>query len=206
MTVWKMDGKPALVVSHMQETIMGEAAKNNAHYSMMNKAIRESGMIERTQELLKAFRERNLPVVFVNAIMGMGGLQHNLPAYGKLFDMIRGDIDKLDNFEAASKVIPEMERKPDEPVLINWLLGAFSYSGLDTWLKLKGAKTIVFAGFATHSVIFNALIQACDLWYSSIIPRDAMTTFLKELGETMLNELFPFYSLVTTTEDVIAHL
>jgi nicotinamidase-related amidase len=206
MAEWKIDGKPGLVVMHMQSSILGDELKGNPYYNEFNKAIRESGMIDRTRELLKAFRDRNLPVVFVNAMMGMGGLQRKLPAYGKLFDMIRANISTLDNYETASKVIPELGRRPEEPVLINWLLGAFSYSGLDTWLKVNGVNTVVLAGFATHSVVFNALIQACDLWYSVVAPRDAMTTWLKPLGETMLNELFPFYSLVTTTKDVIAHL
>jgi nicotinamidase-related amidase len=206
MAEWKMDGKPGLVLLHMQETIVGSEGKRLKYSSPMHKAIRESGMIDRIKELLKAFRDKNLPVVFVNAIMGMGGLQHKLPAYGKLFEMIRGDLSTLDNIEQALKTIPEMDHRPDEPVLLNWLLGAFSYSGLDTMLRVKGVNTIVFAGFASHSAIFNAVIQASDLWYSAVVPRDATTTHLTELGEIMFKDLYPSYSLVTTTKDVIAHL
>lgn len=138
--------------------------------------------------------------------LGDGGLQYRLPAYGKLFDMICGNIANLDDREAAKTVIAGLGRRPEEPVLVNWLLGGFTQSGLDTWLKVNHVDTVVMTGFATHSVVFNATIQACDNWYSVIIPRDAMTTFLPALGETMLNELFPFYSKFTTTADVISRL
>jgi nicotinamidase-related amidase len=198
---WKMHGKPALVVNHMQASILDNKSEYN-----FGPIVRQSGMIERLCALLDAFRERNLPIVYLGAIMGDGGLQHRLPVYGKLFDMIRSNIDKLDDRESARTVIAELGRRPEEPVLVNWLLGGFTQSGLDTWLKVNHVDTVVMTGFATHSVVFNATIQACDNWYSVVIPRDAMTTFLPALSETMLNELFPFYSKVTTTADVIAHL
>lgn len=206
MEEWKMDGKPGLAVLHMQENLLGEAAKHNPHYPAMSKAVAESGMVPRTRELLEAFRNRNLPIVFVNGCQGRGGLEHRLPVYGRLFDMIRGELAMLTDIEQARKPISELERKPDEPVLLNWLLGAFSYSGLDTWLRVNGVKTLVLTGFATQAVILNTTIQACDLWYSVVVPRDATTTWLTALGETVLNELLPAYALVTTTEDIIAHL
>ena len=198
---WKMHGKPALVVNHMQASILDNKSEYN-----FGPLVRQSGMIERVRALLAAFRERNLPIVYLGAVMGDGGLQHRLPAYGKLFDMIRSNIDKLDDRESARTVIAELGRRPEEPVLVNWLLGGYTQSGLDTWLKVNHVDTVVMTGFATHSVVFNATIQACDNWYSVVIPRDAMTSFLPSLSETMLNELFPFYSKVTTTADVIAHL
>jgi nicotinamidase-related amidase len=198
---WKIHGRPALVVNHMQASILDKKSAFD-----FGKVVRDSGMIQQIRALLDAFRARNLPIVYVGAVMGDGGLQYRLPAYGKLFDMIRGNIANLDDREAAKTVIAELGRRPEEPVLVNWLLGGFTQSGLDTWLKVNHVDTVVMTGFATHSVVFNATIQACDNWYSVIIPRDAMTTFLPALGETMLNELFPFYSKVTTTADVISRL
>jgi nicotinamidase-related amidase len=203
MSDWKMHGRPALVVNHMQASIL-DKGKNMSHD--FGPVVRQSGMIEQVRALLDAFRQRELPIVYVGAIMGAGGLQRRLPVYGRLFDMIRGEIDALDDPQGAQTIIEELGRLPDEPVLLNWLLGGFTQSGLDVWLKVHHVDTVVLTGFATHSVIYNAMIQACDLWYSVVIPRDAMTTFLPALGETMLNELFPYYSKVTTTADVIAHL
>jgi len=204
MAEWKMDGKPGLVIMHMQSTILGEDSKKLTLHN--RPVVDESGMIPRLRELLEAFRKKNLPIVFVHAIMGMGGIQHRLPAYGKLFDLIRQNITTLDDLEAARKVLPELGRRPDEPVLTNWLLGAFSYSGLDTVLKVNSVKTVVLTGFATHSAVFNAVIQAVDLWYSAIVPRDACATPATDLTDRMLKEVFPSYCLVTTTKDVIAHL
>jgi nicotinamidase-related amidase len=200
---WQIHGKAALVVNHMQASILDN---NEGREHNFGPIVRNSGMIGKIRELLEAFRARDLPIVFVSAIMGTGGLQHRLPQYGRLFDMIRGNIEVLDDPAAASTVIAELGRRPEEPVLLNWLLGGFTQSGLDMWLKVNHVDTVIMTGFATHSVVLNATIQACDLWYSVVIPRDAVTSFLPDLSERILDELLPFYAKVTTTDDVIARL
>jgi nicotinamidase-related amidase len=212
MSEWKFDGKPGLVIAHMQESLMGTTSKGNHHAAMMRKAIEESGMILKIQELLKAFREKKLPIVFADGIQGVGGLERKLPAYGKLFEMIGGDLKEAYpnlhpiNDVSKSQPLPEFNRSPDEPVTMNTLLGSFTNSGLNTVLRKMGVQTIVLVGFATHSVIFNATIQACDLLYSVVVPQDAVTSFESELSKMMLEKLFPYYAKVTDTKDVISQL
>jgi hypothetical protein len=113
-----------------------------------------------------------------------------------------------------------MNRRPEEPLLFNWLLGGFTNSGLDVALRLRGVKTIVLGGFAQHSVVYTTALQAADLWYSTIIPRDASVVVVprdrtgkigtpaldKKVSEVVLDVMAPTMSLVTTTADVIAHL
>jgi len=115
-------------------------------------------------------------------------------------------------------VMEEMDRRPDEPVLYNWLLGGFTNSGLDLVLKTMGVDTVVLVGFAQNSVVYHTASQAGDLWYSTIVPSDASACYMPRVSpkyrdgidelvsEVVLDQMFPFISLVTTTEDVIAHL
>ncbi len=203
MSDWKIHGNAALVVNHMQASILDHNAGQAHDFGPI---VRQSGAIEKTRALLEAFRARHLPIVFVHATVGTGGLQHHLPRYGQLFDMIRGNIAALDDPRGASTVIAELGRRPEEPVLLNWLLGAFTQSGLDMWLKIHHVDTLILTGFATHAVVLNTTIQACDLWYSVVIPRDAVSSFLPDMSARILDELLPFYAKVTTTEDVIARL
>ena len=102
---------------------------------------------------------------------------------------------------------------PGEPVLFNWFLGAFTHSGLEETLKACGINTIVFFGMALHVAVFNATIQAVDLSYSVIVPQDACvptlsancTPEMMRIREVFL-EMLSRYALVTTADDVIAHL
>ena len=58
--------KPALVFIHMQFGITDE--RGTVAFLGHAKATRESGIIARQQALLKAFRAKKLPVIFVNAV------------------------------------------------------------------------------------------------------------------------------------------
>ena len=54
MSDWKMKGKPALVILHMQQGIVGEEGNVPGLFD----AINEAGIIPRQQALLKAFRDK----------------------------------------------------------------------------------------------------------------------------------------------------
>lgn len=220
MREWTMDGKPALVLLHYQQGIIGKGDWIQGWYEPAKKKVLEVGMIEHTKELLNAFREKNLPVIFVNAISNPFG---KLPAYGYLFDKNREHFNEstimFENKELAAglEVMPEMERRPNEPVLYNWLLAGFTNSGLDAVLKTMGVKTIVLCGFALNSVVYHTAVQAGDLWYNTIIPTDTSAVYMpRKPGEkpdiddlvtrVVLEEMAPSLSLVTTSADVIAHL
>ncbi|MCD7853379.1 MAG: cysteine hydrolase [Oscillospiraceae bacterium] len=219
MKDWNMVGKPALVLLHYQEGIIGKGTWIQGWYEPAKKACIEAGMFEHTKELLDAFRAKGLPVVFVNALANPFG---KLPAYGYLFDKNREHFNSaplVENTELADglAVMPEMERRPDEPVLYNWLLAGFTNSGLDAVLRAANVETIVLCGFALNSVVYHTAVQAGDLWYNTIIPSDTSAVYMpRKPGEkpdidevvtgVVLEEMAPSLSLVTTAADVIAHL
>ncbi|MCL1897194.1 MAG: cysteine hydrolase [Clostridiales bacterium] len=220
MQNWEMDGKPALVLLHMQNGIIGGGKWIKEWYDGLRETVTEMGMFDRIQELLAAFRERELPVVFVNVIPNAFG---PMPKYGILMNQNVGMYDGTVMFENEDlkeglAVMDEMDRRLDEPVLYNWLLGGFTNSGLDLVLKTMGVQTVVLVGFAQNSVVYHTAAQAGDLWYSTIVPSDGSACYMPRVSpkyregidelvsEVVLDQMFPFISLVTTTADVIAHL
>jgi len=212
MSDWKMNGKPALVLCHMQNGIVGKGDFIPGRHPDASKAIKESGMIEKQQALLKAFRDKKLPVVFVSTFPNPLGV---VPTYGWLMRNIEDakidpDLIHSQRTRDGLDVIPEMDRRPDEPILWNWLLGGFNNSGLDLVLKQREVKTVVLAGFAAHSVVYTTGLQACDHWYSVVIPRDASISGTSEgdklAYKAVMDVMFSAFALVTTTEDIIAHL
>lgn len=202
MQDWKMKGRAALIILHMQEGIVGRRGIIPGLYE----AVQKSGIIPRQQALLKAFRDRGLPVVFVRALHVTGSQNPCgvLPAYGNLCNMIKDMKGAPDNQE----IIPEVAPRPGEPVLTNWLIGAFTNSGLDEVLKARGAETLVLAGCVTHIAVYTAALQAVDRWYSVIIAADACTVppDQAKVEEVALEMMVPNIALVTGTEDVIGHI
>ena len=196
---WTMVGKPALVFIHMQFGITDE--RGTVAFLGHAKATRESGIIARQQALLKAFRAKKLPVIFVNAVTDP---KTRVPAYGKFWPGIKKTGANLPGSKDV-EVIPELAPLPGEPVLGNWAFGMFSNNNLDKVLKDLGVETLVLAGVATDMAVLSAVYQASDLFYNLIVPSDASTSASPKFHEAAI-EMISVMTLVTTTEDVIAHL
>jgi nicotinamidase-related amidase len=191
MANWKMDGKPVLLILHMQNAIAGR----------LKDVLIKSGVIKNQQALLKAFRDKKYPVIYVNVLLNPP-VAGKLPAYGEIWKQCSGTA----NDPVGISVISELAPLPNEPVLYNWPTGAFNNSGLDGALKICGAQTLVAAGFASNGVVYTLIQGAADRYYSTVIPRDASAARTQQTHDAVMDWIAPNISLVTTTEDVIAHL
>jgi nicotinamidase-related amidase len=208
MADWKMEAKTALIVLHVQNSFMSGGPE-----SPITKAIRGSGMVEHVQALLAAFRDKKYPVFFAGVIGNPLGVPLT---YGMMFKNAvepgksAGVWDAI-NSESQRKglePIAELGRRPDEPLVINWRLSAFNMSGLDLLLKTQGIKNVVLTGFAGNVVVYNTAVSAVDLGYSVIIARDATAPIpgQQKAYESVMDIMAPMISLVSTSDDIIAHL
>jgi nicotinamidase-related amidase len=200
MSEWKMVGKPALILIHMQHGITHESG-GVASFGHA-KATRESGIIPRQQALLKAFRSKKLPVIYVNAVTDP---KAKLPVYGKFWPAIQKTGANLPGSKDV-EVIPELAPLPGEPVLGNFPFGMFTGSNLEKVLRENKVETLVLVGVATDMAVLTAVLQAADLYYNMIVPSDASTSANAKAHDAAMNMMIPAMALVTTTEDVLAHL
>lgn len=173
---FKIAGKPALVLNHMQRGLAGEGMFIPNWGPNAAKGIADSGMVEKCRILADAFRAKDLPVIFVNAIPNPIG---KVPAYGDLYREIEAANIARHYFtdeyiRRGLEVMPEMGYvEGKDEVLYNWLIHSFTNSGLDVVLKKHKCDTIVWGGFAQNSVVYTSSLVAGDLWYNGIIPVDA---------------------------------
>ena len=200
MSEWKMVGKPGLILIHMQHAITHEAGR--LAFVGHAKATKESGIIHRQQSLLKAFRAKKLPVIYVNAVTDP---KATFSPYGKFYPVIKTSGVNLPGSKDI-EVIEDVAPQPGEPVLGNWIFGIFSNSGLEKVLKEKGVTTLVLAGVATDMAVLTSVVQAADLGYDQIVPSDASTSANPTAHDAAMNIMIPAMALVTPTDDIIAHL
>jgi nicotinamidase-related amidase len=199
-TEWEMVGKPALIIIHMQYGIVNEGG--TVAFLGHAKATKESGIVPRQQALLKAFRDKKLPVIYVNAVTDPSSV---IPAYGKFwaaFKKVKANMPASKDIE----VIPELAPRPEEPVMSNWPFGTFTNNNLDRILRDMKVDTVVLVGVATDMAILSGVIQASDLFYNVIVPSDASTSASAKAHEAAMTLMIPAMALVTTTDDVMAHL
>jgi nicotinamidase-related amidase len=195
-----MAGKPALLIVHMQNSLcqVGGSLEGMGHC----KAARDTGIIPNIQALQRAFRAKGLPVVFVVA---QHPAKFRVPAYGPFWPAAR---DMGVNLEGSPdvEVIDELAPAAGEPVFYNWTFNIFQANDLDKYLAERGVETIVLTGVATGMAIgYNSFILA-DRLFSLIVPSDTCADERAELHKAVLEQMLPPIGLVTTAQDVIAHL
>ena len=206
---WSFDGNPALVINHMQMGIAGNGKFSGAPHSQELEAMKELNTIEMQKKLIAAFRERNLPIVFISVVPNPIGY---LPKWGYIFKMtgLVGPKGHLNNQELAEccEVIPELGRLPEERILYHTGTCPMTGSHLDEYLRQFGVRDIVLTGWTAQSTLYNSLVQLTNAWYSVVVPKDATGGPLpsRDITELVLKKMMRMWGLVTTVDDVIAHL
>ena len=197
---WTLVGKTALLFVHMQNAII--KAPSVLEPLGHIRATQEDKIIPNMEKLLKAFRAKGLPVVFVNAYTPE---ETKLPVYGRFWPSLsRNRV----NYKGTPdvEVIDELKPQPGEPVFYNWPFGIFQGNEMDKYLTDNGVETIVLAGVATGMAVGVAAFALADRFYNTIVPSDTATDGNKELHEVIFKAMLPAIALVTTSDDVIAHL
>lgn len=200
MSTWSLAGKPALLVIHMQRSLCmpGGSLEGMGHC----RAAREAGIIANIRVLQDAFRARRLPVIFVAT---RHPAEFRIPAYGPFWSTA---AEMKINLEGTPdvEIIDELAPAPDEPVFYNWPFDVFLTNDLDEYLRGQAVETIVVTGVATGMAIGHNSFALADRLYSLIVPSDTCADANSRLHEAVLDWMLPPIALITTAEDVIAHL
>ncbi|MCL4371244.1 MAG: cysteine hydrolase [Chloroflexi bacterium] len=200
MSEWKLVGKPALVIVHMQNAVI----KSPSPFEILGhgRAAEEEGVIGKIQQLLRAFRAKGLPVVFMVAHTPLGT---KFPAYGMFWDGVRGaDANRKGTWD--TEIIEELSPIPGEAVFYNWPFNIFMGSSLEQFLQDQGIETVVLTGVATGMSVGTAAFALADRFYNLIVPSDTTADGNRQLHDAIINGMIPAIGLVTTADDVIAHL
>lgn len=207
---WSFDGRPALIINHMQEGIVGGGRFNGGPVDQTQAYLKSHPhLIANQKKLLAAFREKKLPIFFVSVLPNPIGI---IPKWGFIFKMTkaRSPLGWLDNPELkeAVQIIPQMGKLPEERHVFHTGTCLFTGSHLEEMLRFENVRDLVITGFTAHSTLYNSVIQATDKYYSVVIPRDSSGSPGRDEGcdEFVFDRMMPMYSLVTTTDDIIKHL
>ena len=200
MTEWKMVGRPALLLVHMQNAICKAPSPIEAMGHC--RATWEDGIVPKIRALQTAFRAKSLPVVFVCTYTPPDA---TFAAYG---DFWAGSREIVVNRMGTRdvEVIDELAPAQGEPVFYNWPFNVFEGTGLQEYLVDQGVETVVLTGVATGMSVGTAAWALAERFYNLIVPSDTCTDGNRALHDMIIGSQIPAIALVTTAEDVIAHL
>jgi nicotinamidase-related amidase len=157
-------------------------------------------VLDRTEALLAAFREYDLPryyttVAFEESYGDAGRFIEKVPAMREL------ELGS-DRVEVDDRIAPV----GDERVIRKKYASAFFGTDLETELTTHRVDTVVLAGVTTSGCIRATAIDSLQHGYRTIVPADAVGDRAEGPHRANLFDIDAKYGDVVETEDVLVHL
>ncbi len=185
----------AIVTQECQGAVVGPKAGLAA---LAKEAQREA--LPNIERLLPAARAAGVKVVHCLVERRPDGLGGNHNA--KIF-AIGGGVDIAPGSPGAS-LLPEFGPAPTDVVLRrSHGIGPMGGTDLDVTLRNLGVSTIVAVGVSVNVAITNLVMDAVNLAYRVVVPRDAVAGIPADYATAIIGNTLSLLATITTTDDLI---
>ncbi|HEY78692.1 MAG TPA: cysteine hydrolase [Dehalococcoidia bacterium] len=193
--------KTALLMLHWQKDTADPASRISGYLPQRLKAAH---IIENTQAVLKASREKGIPVIYVNANHRPGypevgprpyPLANHLAGAGVL---VRGSW--------GAEVIESLRPVAGDIIVDNYSSSGFCYTDLDLILHNKGVTDIVLSGIATNWAVESTARDGANRGYFVYTLKDCCASLTDEMHNWTLTNILPSLGAVLSAEEYIAAL
>ena len=153
-------------------------------------------VVEANRILLRAFREKRLPVVFTTVV-------YDDESQARVF---RDRVPALNILEPGTrwvKVDPRLEPTDDEPVFEKQWASGFFKTGLDNYLRKEGVDSLVVTGLTTSGCVRATAVDGLQHDYKVVIPAQAVGDRNEEAHRANLFDLNAKYADVLDLDQVL---
>jgi nicotinamidase-related amidase len=183
MALSAIDDNAALIVLDLQVATVG--APTTPHPA--------AEIFERSAGLAKAFRDKGLPVVWVN-VAGASSARTETA-------MQMGDLP--DNW---TELPDELGVAPGDKTLTKYGWGAFHDERMDDLLKAAGTDQVFLTGVTTSQAVESTARSAYERNYNVVVVTDAIGDFDSDAHDHSVARIFPKISELATTDEVLKQL
>ena len=183
MALTTIDPNGALIVLDLQVATAGMPTTPNAVLDIFR----------RSAGLAKAFRDKGLPVVWVNVAGGSSGRVESAPQMGDLP-------------ENWTDLPEELGVEPSDKTFSKYGWGAFHDDRMDALLKEVGAGQVFLTGLTTSQAVESTARSAHERNYHVVVVTDAIGDLDAEDHTHCVDKVFPKLAELATTEEVLARL
>jgi nicotinamidase-related amidase len=182
---WVEPATTAVVSMEMQRGVVGDLSR----IPTLVAAVNEAGVIGNLSGLMKAARTVGVPVVHCNALFRADrkGSAANCPMLTRAMQ----DPDQILEGSPQSRIVPELGPEPADFVMSRYHgVSPFSGTSLDITLRNLG--------------VFGLCLEAVNLGYRVILPRDCAAGFPADYGEAVIRNSLAQLCTITTSTQVAA--
>jgi nicotinamidase-related amidase len=121
----------------------------------------------------------------------------------RLFAAMLKSPVRLDLGTAAAAVVDDFEVAPSD-LLLSRIHGLNPMAGtaLDSILRNFGVATIVVVGVSVNVAVTNLVMDAVNLGYQVVLPRDAVCGVPADYADAVIDNTLSLLATVTTTDEV----
>ena len=105
-----------------------------------------------------------------------------------------------------SQLISELNRQPNDIVILKRQWGAFYGTDLELQLRRRGLSTIILCGIATAFGVESTARDAYERGFEQVFAEDAMTSRTAESHANAIANIFPRMGRVRGTAEIVAAL
>jgi nicotinamidase-related amidase len=196
---WVEPATTAVVSMEMQRGVVGDLSR----IPTLVAAVEQAGVIANLSALMKAARLAGIAVVQCNALFRADrkGSAANCP----MLTRVMKDPDQILEGSPQSRVVPELGPDPADFVMSRYHgVSPFSGTALDITLRNLGVKTIIATGVSINLGVFGLCLEAVNLGYRVILPRDCTAGFPAEYAEAVIRHSLAQLCTITTSAEVAA--
>lgn len=133
-------------------------------------AARRDALVASINDLVDAFRQRNLPVIWIR--------QEFRPDLADAFlEMRRHNISIAIAGTAGSQILEELRLGPGDPVVVKKRYSAFFGTELDHVLSQVEPRMLVVAGVNTHACVRTTIIDAYQRDFDVVVADDCVASY-----------------------------
>ncbi|MFW5713176.1 MAG: cysteine hydrolase family protein [Brevefilum sp.] len=155
-------------------------------------------ILPNAQNLLRAFRQSNLPVIFTRHVHHPENLDAGIMDWWWEGKCIEGTPE--------SEIVPGLRPLPNEKVVFKHRYSAFYNTDLETVLRCLKIQDIVISGVMTNMCVESTARDAYFRDYRVWIPADGTGSINEEMHLASLMNLALGFAQVTTTEAILAQI
>jgi len=199
LAVMAAPSRTAILTMEIQRGVVGDLTA----FPQLAEAADQAGVVPNTARLLHAARSLGVSVVHCTAEFraDRAGSTVNCQLIAA---MVRNPEHLLVG-TPPTELIHELGPEPSDLVCAR-LHGVSPFSGtsLDTWLRSLGVETVVATGVSVNLGVLGLVIEACNLGYQVVVPRDTVAGIPADYADAVLDNTFPLIATLTTTDDLLA--
>ena len=190
--------RAAVVTSECQDGVIGST-------SVLPElaAAAAAGVVPNGAALCAAARARDVPVI--HCVAGRRPDDRGSNRNARLFAALLRSPVRLDLDSRAADVVAEFDRQPSDLVLSRIHgLSPMAGTDLDPILRNLGVRTLVVVGVSVNVAITNLVMDAVNLGYQVVLPRDAVAGVPASYAELVIDNTLSLLATITTTAAVAA--